>query len=152
VVAVDDRRSSLPMDELLACKLAGVQVLDLAQFFEREAGKIMLDHVTPGWMVFASKGFERNPVSAVLKRSFDLGAAFVLLMAAWPVMLLTVLAIWWEDGFGAPVVYRQERVGKGGKLFEVLKMRSMRVDAEADGKAKWASTNDDRITRVGHII
>ena len=73
-------------------------------------------------------------------------------MFTWPVMLLTCIAIWLEEGFGAPVFYRQERVGLNGRTFQVLKFRSMRIDAEKGGKAQWASKNDDRITRVGRVI
>jgi sugar transferase (PEP-CTERM system associated) len=151
VVAVNDRRHHLPMDELLACKLAGIDVLDISNFFEREAGKIVLDYLSPGAIIFAD-GFRQGPISAFFKRAFDIAASFILLMVAWPVMLLTILAIWIEDGWGAPVVYRQERVGLDGQVFEVLKLRSMRVDAENDGKAQWAKQEDDRITRVGHFI
>jgi lipopolysaccharide/colanic/teichoic acid biosynthesis glycosyltransferase len=82
----------------------------------------------------------------------DLVTSFLLLMATWPFMLATVVAIWIEDGFGAPIVFRQKRVGQSGRIFEVLKFRSMTVDAEGDGKARWATTNDSRITRVGQFI
>lgn len=150
VIAADDKRNRLPIDQLLKCKLCGVQVEDVVSFFEREAGKIMLDFVTPGWMVF-SDGFHLSTLSTIAKRSLDLLASFVLLIFAWPVMLLTVLAIWAEDGIGAPIVYRQQRVGLDGKIFNVLKFRSMRCDAEKNG-AQWAKKNDDRITKVGRII
>ncbi len=79
-------------------------------------------------------------------------ASLMLLLATWPVMLLTVLAIKLEDGFGASVLYRQVRVGEHGKPFQLMKFRSMREDAERDGKARWAAANDDRVTRVGRII
>jgi sugar transferase (PEP-CTERM system associated) len=151
VIAVDDRRGGLPVQDLLDCKLRGVEVIEAANFFEREAGKIMLDFVTPGWLLF-SEGFKVNAVSSFFKRAFDLLASFLLLMVTWPVMLLTVLAIWLEDGFGAPVVYRQKRVGLNGQIFEVLKFRSMVVDAERLGKPQWASKGDSRITRVGNFI
>ena len=151
VVAVDDRRAGLPIQDLLDCKLSGIQVLDVVSFFEQEAGKIMLEFLTPGWLVF-SDGFELGFFSRVGKRMLDLAASFFLLMGTWPIMFLTVIAIWWEDGFGAPLIYRQDRVGLNGKTFQVMKFRSMTVNAEADGKAQWAQENDCRITRVGKFI
>jgi len=151
LVAVDDRRKGLPVKDLLECKLNGTDVLDVVDFFERESGKIMLEFVTAGWMVF-SDGFNNGVVRTISKRLFDLTASFVLLMATWPLMLMTVIAIWLEEGFGAPLVYRQRRVGFNGKPFDVLKFRSMSVDAEQDGKAVWAQQNDSRVTWVGNFI
>ena len=151
VVALDDKRSQLDMDELLHCRLHGVKVLDLVNFFEQEAGKILVDHTSPGWMIF-NDGFRCSAASKRAKRAFDLTASFGLLMFTWPVMLLTALAIWIEDGFGAPVFFRQKRVGLHGKTFSVLKFRSMSVDAEGDGKARWATPGDSRVTRVGNFI
>jgi len=151
VIALDDKREALPMDDLFNCRLRGVEVFDLVNFFEREAGKILVDHATPGWMSF-TEGFKRSSSSRLAKRWFDVTASIVLLLFAWPFMLLTALAIWLEDGFGAPVLFRQERVGLHGKTFNVLKFRSMTVDAEGDGKARWATKNDSRVTRVGNFI
>jgi len=91
-------------------------------------------------------------MAQVLKRWFDVLASLFLLVIIWPVMLLTALAIIIESGWGAPVLYRQIRVGLHGKLFKVIKFRSMFTDAEKDGKAQWARTNDDRITKVGKFI
>ena len=151
VVGADDRRGSLPMSDLLECRLAGIQVTDLATFFEREAGKIKLGIVDPSWLVF-SDGFDRRQWRQVTKRAFDMAASTILLLLAAPLMLLTALAIWLESGFKGPIIYRQERVGEGGRAFTVLKFRSMRTDAEKDGKAVWAQKDDDRITTVGRVI
>ncbi len=151
VIALDDKREALPMEDLFNCRLRGVDVFDLVNFFEREAGKILVDHATPGWMSFTD-GFKRSASSRFAKRCFDVTASVVLLLFAWPFMLLTALAIWLEDGFGAPVLFRQERVGEHGNTFDVLKFRSMTVDAEGDGKARWATKNDSRVTRVGNFI
>ena len=151
VVALDDKRSELEMDELLKCRMRGVNVLDLVHFFEREAGKILIDFASPGWIVF-NDGFRCSRGSKTSKRIFDIATSFILLMFTWPVMLLTALAIWIEDGFGAPVFFHQTRVGVNGKTFSVLKFRSMSVDAEGDGKARWAKPGDSRVTRVGQFI
>ena len=151
VVAVDDRRGVLPMKDLLACRVQGVGVTSLADFFEREAGKIKLGVLDPSVLVFGD-GFNCHPLRRVTKRAFDVVAATVLLVCAAPAMILTALAILIESGFGQPILYRQERVGEGGRSFFVLKFRSMRTDAEKDGVARWAQANDDRITRVGRFI
>ena len=151
VVALDNKRDGLPSEELFQCRLDGVKVLDLVNFFEQEAGKILVDFVTPSWMSFAD-GFRSSASSKIAKRWFDISASFVMLMLTWPVMMLTALAIWLEDGFGAPVFFSQERVGLHGNTFRVLKFRSMTVDAEGDGKARWATKNDSRVTRVGNFI
>jgi len=151
LVAVDDRRKGLPVEDLLQCKLNGVEVLDVVDFFERESGRIMLEFVTAGWMVF-SDGFNNGTVRSTSKRFFDVIASIVLLIATWPMMLLTIIAIWLEEGFRAPILYRQQRIGINGQSFDVLKFRSMSIDAEKDGKAVWAKQNDSRVTRVGNFI
>jgi len=151
VIALDDRRGSLPIDELVECKLAGVEIVDLPSFFEVTATKVRLDLIPPSWLIFAP-GFERGAVTDVLKRAIDLLASLLLLMVSWPLMLLTMIAIKLEDGLSAPVIYKQTRIGKDGRPFDIYKFRSMSVDAEKGEKPQWASTNDPRITRVGNII
>ncbi len=151
VVGPDDRRGTLPVEALLDCKQNGVAVTELAEFVEREAGKIKMDLTNPSWLVF-SEGFNISPLRRAIKRVFDVTVAALVLLLAWPFMLLTALAIRLESGPGAPVLYRQERVGENGKVFAVIKFRSMRTDAERDGVARWASKNDDRVTRVGRFI
>jgi FlaA1/EpsC-like NDP-sugar epimerase len=106
IIALDDNRENLPIDELFNCRLNGVEVFDLVTFFEREAGKILVDFATPGWMTF-TEGFKRSSGSRLAKRCFDVAASLMLLAFAWPFMLLTALAIWLEDGFGAPILFRQ---------------------------------------------
>jgi len=151
VVALDNQRDQAPTDEFFKCRLQGVKVMNLVNFFEREAGKILVDFATPGWMTL-TEDLRSNISSSWTKRCFDICASLGLLLATWPLMLVTTLAIWLEDGFKAPIFFSQERVGLGGKAFKVHKFRSMRVDAEGDGKARWATMNDSRITRVGSFI
>jgi sugar transferase (PEP-CTERM system associated) len=150
IVAVQERRGgALPLHELLDCKLSGINVLDLASYFERALGQIRLDSLKIGWLIFG-EGFRQDLVCNFVKCVFDITAACVLLLLTSPVMLVTALVIVLEDGF--PVFYRQERVGLNGRLFNVVKFRSMRCDAEGDGKPRWARANDNRITRVGRVI
>nr|WP_251068195.1 TIGR03013 family XrtA/PEP-CTERM system glycosyltransferase [Marinobacter sp. C7] len=150
VVAVDDRRKGLPMDDLLECKMAGIRIVDGASFYERESRKVALEMITPGWLVF-SDGFSVSGFSGFWKRSLDLTTSGVLILLSLPLMLLTVIAIKIEDGLTAPVLYSQERVGLNGEVFRVHKFRSMVTDAEKHG-AVWASKNDNRVTRVGDFI
>jgi sugar transferase (PEP-CTERM system associated) len=150
VVGVDDRRGSLPMDELLACRQLGVQITDLTTFVEREAGRVQLTMLDPSWLVF-SGGFNATPLALFLKRAFDIAASTLIALLCWPIMLGVALCIRIESGRGQPILYRQERVGEHGRTFWLYKFRSMRTDAEMDGIARWASSNDDRVTRVGRI-
>ena len=151
VIAMDERRGNLPVKELLEARLQGIDVIDLIEFFERETGKIRVDLVNPGWLIF-SPGFRISKWRHYTQRSIDFFVSGLLIAVAWPVMLLVALAIKVEDGFSAPIIYRQKRVGAGGKIIEVMKFRSMTVNAEADGKAVWATKDDKRITRVGNFL
>jgi sugar transferase (PEP-CTERM system associated) len=155
VVAVDERRRSdqggFPLDPLLDCKLNGIYVIDDLGFLERESGKLDIRSLSPGWLVF-SDGFSFSPLRDLLERGFDLAASCLLLALTWPFMLMTAVAIKLEEGIRAPLIYSQERVGYGGRSFRVHKFRSMRIDAEKDGKAVWAQKNDNRVTRVGQFI
>jgi sugar transferase (PEP-CTERM system associated) len=151
VVAMEDRRRGFPIFELLDCRLAGVDVTELLTFLERETGRVRIDVMNPSWMIFG-EGFRRDPMRLFSSRALDLLASFVLLTISLPVMLVTMLAIKVEDGWRAPIFYRQARVGLGGHPFNVLKFRSMRTDAERDGRAQWAQKSDPRVTRVGNII
>jgi sugar transferase (PEP-CTERM system associated) len=150
VMAMDDV-SEFPFEAVLECRLAGVGVTDLTSFMERETGKVRIDLVHPSWMIF-SDGFSRTSLQSHIERAVDLLASLTLLIVSWPVMLATMVAIKLEEGLDAPVLYRQTRVGQYGKHFQLLKFRSMRVDAERGGRARWAAANDDRVTAVGRII
>ncbi len=151
VVAIDERRHMLPIDGLLQCRLEGIEIIEVMDFLERETGKLPLHALSSGWLIFGH-GFRRDIVRRFTERCFDLVSAILLLLLAWPFMLATAIAIKLEEGWRAPVLYRQARVGYGGRVFEILKFRSMRTDAERAGEAVWASKNDSRITRVGTMI
>lgn len=153
VIAPDERRAiqgaQFPLGEFLDCKLAGVTVTDALGFCERELGKIDIDLLSPSWMVY-SDGFKYSRMRNFAKRVFDVGISLVFLAVLWPFMLLTALAVLFDGG--RPVLYSQERVGINGKIFRIYKFRSMRQDAEKEGKAVWASKNDSRVTKVGAFI
>jgi len=150
IVAVREQRGGgVPMDQLLACRIRGIPVLDMAGFNERVYGEVPVDSLKASWLVYGH-GFVQGPVRSVVKRSFDLLGSTLLLVLACPVMLVAMVAIPFESP--GPIFYSQERVGRGGRLFKCLKFRSMRSDAEKDGVARWATKNDSRVTRVGAFI
>jgi len=150
VVALAERRGgSMPLRELLDCKLQGGRVVDMATHFEKTLGQIRLDSVSAGWLIFGD-GFSQGWVRTVVKRLFDIVFASILIILASPVMLLAAIFILLESG--GPILYLQERVGLNGRLFNVIKFRSMRTDAEIDGQPRWATAQDDRVTRVGRVL
>ena len=150
VVALTERRSgSMPLRELLDCKLHGIKVYDLNTHFEKTLGQIRVDFVSASWLIFGD-GFNQGALRTAIKRVFDILCSGLLFVVALPIMILAAIAVALESR--GPILYRQERVGLNGKPFNVIKFRSMRTDAEKDGKPRWAATNDDRITRVGHVI
>ncbi|HRO59366.1 MAG TPA: TIGR03013 family PEP-CTERM/XrtA system glycosyltransferase [Burkholderiaceae bacterium] len=150
VIALRERRGgTMPLRELLDCKLKGIKVMDLVSFYEREKGLLKIDNLRASWLIFGA-GFDRGVTRDVVKRIFDVAVSLLLLVLTLPILLLAMLAIVVESG--RPVFYRQERVGQGGKTFTILKLRSMRQDAEKDGKPKWAGAQDSRITRVGLFL
>jgi sugar transferase (PEP-CTERM system associated) len=150
IVAVQEQRGGgVPMDQLLDCRIRGVSVLDLAGFTERTKAEIRIDSLKGSWLVYG-QGFMQGPMRRFRKRLSDIVASLVLLVLAAPVMLVTMIAIRLESP--GPVIYRQPRVGLGGRVFMCLKFRSMCVDAERDGVARWAQKSDPRITHVGAFI
>ena len=151
VVAMDDRRSGFPIADLLKCRLAGVEVTELLTFLERETGRVRIDVLNPSWLIFG-EGFRRDPLRLITSRILDLIVSMAAAMLALPLMLLIALLVKLEEGWRAPVLYRQRRVGLGGRHFDVVKFRSMRIDAECDGRARWAQKSDPRVTRVGGFM
>ncbi len=145
VVALDDRRGAMPVQRLVDCKLGGIRVLDGIGFYEKLTGKIIVERVKPEWIIFAS-GFSVGRLLNVMKRGGDILLSCLGLVIAFPVMLISALVIKLESP--GPIFYSQDRVGLRGKVFRVLKFRSMRQDAEKNG-AVWAKENDDRVTKFG---
>ena len=150
VVAVRELRSNpVPIQALLACKLNGVRVTDLATFHEEEQGLIKVDLLRASNLVYGS-GFDQGKLRALVKRSFDILVSIGILTLAAPMMLIVALAVFFESG--RPILFRQARVGENNREFMMLKFRSMRQDAESDGKARWAQKGDSRVTQVGRFI
>jgi sugar transferase (PEP-CTERM system associated) len=150
IVAVREQRGGgVPMDELLACRIRGIPVMDLAGYTEATRSEVPIDSLKGSWLVYGH-GFVQGRARQLLKRAFDIVSSMVLLTLLSPVMLLAMIAIKLDSR--GPAIYRQERVGLGGRSFMCTKFRSMRVDAEHDGVARWASKDDPRITRIGSFL
>ena len=150
VIAMRERRGgALPLTELLNCKLRGVKITDLSSFFEDHKSKVRIDLLRESWFIFGD-GFRQGKLRMFVKRSFDILASSFLLLLSLPVMLIAALAIKLETS--GPVIYSQERVGLGGRTFRILKFRSMRIDAERDGRPQWAQNMDARVTRIGRLM
>lgn len=153
IIACDQRRGTLPIEVLFDCRLRGVEITDLLDFMERETGQIVVNLMYPSWVVYSNGFNSQNYLRDALEYGLNAFVAIFVLLFTWPFMLLTAVIIYLDDGrrTGTSVFYKQERVGLNGKLFKIVKFRSMRPDAEKDG-AKWASKDDNRVTRIGHFI
>jgi sugar transferase (PEP-CTERM system associated) len=150
VLVLEERRNALPLADLLRIKTIGVFVNDISSFLERETGRVDLDSLNPSWLIFSDGFSAGRRLSAGGKRLFDIVISATLLIAFAPVILLAALLVKLESA--GPAFFRQRRVGLYGQPFEILKIRSMRQDAEVGGKAVWAQKDDPRVTRVGAIL
>jgi len=150
ILALEERRNSIPMSDLLRIKTTGVHVNDLSTFLERETGRIDLDTVNPSWLIF-SDGFSAGQrLSGIAKRLFDILASAILLGLTAPVIILGAILVKLDSK--GPAFYRQHRVGLYGEEFPIVKLRTMRLDAEVAGQAVWAEKDDPRVTRVGRWL
>jgi sugar transferase (PEP-CTERM system associated) len=148
VLSFEERRGQMPVQNLLRVKFSGTKVEDAHSLYEKLAGRIMLERLSPSWLIL-SEGFRKSSLQLFVKRTVDVVISAVGLMLTLPLSLLTAVAIYLESG--KPILFRQQRVGLHGRNFEILKFRSMRQDAGTKGPA-WASQNDARITKVGGLI
>ena len=153
VIACDQRRGTLPVEILFDCRLGGVYVTDLLDFMERETGQIVVNLMYPSWVIYSNGFHSQNYLRVALDYTMNCLMATAVLLLAWPFMLLAAIIIFIEDikTKDASIFYKQERVGLNGRLFNIIKFRSMRHDAEKDG-AKWATANDARVTKIGSFI
>ena len=149
VVAMDEKRGHMPMDELLECRLLGIPIITGEDFYEQIAGRILADRIRPGWLVFSS-GFTTSRMRRFTKRAMDISLSVTGLLLTAPFTALVALAIRLESK--GPIIYSQERVGQDGRLFFAHKFRSMVADAEKRTGPVWAEEDDPRITKVGRFI
>lgn len=145
IVANEDRRGALPLDQLLQCKTRGIKIEEGIEFYEHLTGKLDIDHLNPSFMIF-SDGFKKTRTMSFIKRTVDLFLASVGVVVSAPIMLLAAALIKLDSP--GPVFYRQQRVGENGRVFELIKFRSMKDHAETQGPV-WAREDDERITPIG---
>lgn len=150
VLALEERRNAMPINDLIRVKTTGVHVNELTSFLERETGRVDLDTVNPSWLIFSDGFSSGRRLSSFAKRIFDILASLALLVIAAPLILIGAIVVKLESK--GPAFFRQTRVGLYGEAFELIKLRSMRQDAEVNGEAVWAQKDDPRITRVGKFI
>jgi sugar transferase (PEP-CTERM system associated) len=150
VLAIEERRNAIPLDDLLRIKTTGVHVNEISSFLERETGRVDLDSVNPSWLIFSDGFSSGRRLSVMAKRLFDIAVSLILVLFSAPIILLFAILVKLESK--GPAFYKQERVGLFGQPYFINKLRSMRIDAEVEGKAVWAKKNDSRVTRVGKFI
>ena len=149
VVVLKERRENLPVRALFSCKLRGVDVIDAVTFYEKVTGKLLLEYIHPGWFVF-NKGFIVSRIMFIKQRITDIFVSVLGIILSLPLFPLIALAIKLESK--GPVFYQQARVGFKEEIFQIIKFRTMREDAEQGIGAMWAQVNDDRTTRVGGFL
>ncbi|MGA3091045.1 MAG: TIGR03013 family XrtA/PEP-CTERM system glycosyltransferase [Terriglobales bacterium] len=149
IVAMPDRRGTIPMQQLLELRMQGVKIEEAATWLEKISGKIEVENLYPSWLVF-SHGFRRSSSFIFVRRLVSIVISLIALILVAPLLPFVVLAIRLDSP--GPVLYTQDRVGKGGRVFKVMKFRTMRQDAEAANGPQWAGNNDPRVTRVGKIL
>ncbi|MDM8518069.1 TIGR03013 family PEP-CTERM/XrtA system glycosyltransferase [Desulfobacterales bacterium HSG16] len=150
VVAIKERRGGVfPTNELVKCRMEGIDVLEGNTFYERLTGKLDVEHINPGWLIF-SGGFRKSWSKRTMKRILDLLLALILQVLVLPLMMFTAILIKFDSK--GPVLFSQERVGEKRKPYKIYKFRSMKTDAEKVSGPVWAQADDDRVTRVGHFI
>ena len=142
------RSETTPLDSLLSCKARGIPVTEFNSFVERQTGRIEMAWLEVNWLIH-SQGFQFRLIDAFIKRSMDIILSLAALIISLPVLLVAMLAVRLDSP--GPIFYRQQRVTRGGRVFWLYKLRSMRTDAEKNG-AKWAVKNDSRITKVGKFL
>ncbi|MHB8544559.1 MAG: TIGR03013 family XrtA/PEP-CTERM system glycosyltransferase [Leptospirales bacterium] len=149
VISLKDRRGTLPIHNILACKMHGIDVMEWATFYEKNTNKIDIMNINPSHLIMGD-GFQKNRITVVIKGVMDRVLSLVGLLLFLPIGLLIALLIKMESK--GPVFYSQERVGLNGRPFRILKFRSMVADAEKGLSPQWASQNDPRITRMGSFL
>lgn len=150
VTATADRRGHLPIDDLLECRLNGLQITDFSSFIEQQEGHVEIDGLQPSWIVYGGKVSNGPFAQRWAKRLSDIISGLLVMVFSAPVALLVAVAIFLESK--GPILYRQKRVGLNGQEFTIWKFRSMKTDAEPHGQVLWASPDDQRVTRVGRIL
>jgi sugar transferase (PEP-CTERM system associated) len=151
VVANDERRNNLPVDELFACKIRGLVITDILDFIERETRQIAVNLIYPSWVIYSNGFTSANYLRNALDWLFNASVAVILFLLTWPIMFIVMVLIKLDGGKNAPVFYFQQRVGMDGHAFNMIKFRSMNVDAEVNG-VQMSAEDDHRVTAIGQIL
>jgi sugar transferase (PEP-CTERM system associated) len=151
VVANDERRNNLPVDELFACKIRGLVITDILDFIERETRQIAVNLIYPSWVIYSNGFASTNYLRNALDWLFNASVAVILFLLTWPIMFIVMVLIKLDGGKNAPVFYFQQRVGMDGHAFNMIKFRSMGVDAEVNG-VQMSAEDDHRVTAIGQIL
>lgn len=149
IIAVSQRRGTIPVREIMACKLRGVRILDSNSFIEEVTGEIMVENINPSWIIF-SEGIRMTPPIKILRRFMDMFCATLGLILSAPLMPFIIVALKLDSE--GEIFFRQTRVGEGERIFTIYKFRTMRQDAEAESGAIWSDDGDPRITRFGKFM
>lgn len=149
IVSLTERRGVMPVKDILACKLSGLEVVDAVSFYEQMTGKLLIENIQPSWFIF-SNGFRVTNLMRFQKRMFDLIFSSIGILCAAPIFPVVALMVKLDSP--GPVFFKQIRIGAGEKEFQVLKFRTMRLDAEEATGAVWAQQDDPRVTRVGNFL
>ena len=149
VVAMNERRGTLPVRELIRCRVKGIEIIEGTSFYEMLKGKLIVEQINPAWLIF-SKGFRKSRTKRFLKRTLDIILSLMLLILLLPVIIITAILIRIDSK--GPVLFSQDRIGENKKTYMVYKFRSMVADAEKKSGPVWAKDNDDRVTRIGRFI
>ena len=149
IVAMPDRRGTIPMPELLQLRMQGIKIEEATSWLEKISGKIEVENLYPSWLVFG-EGFRRSTAFKLVRRAVSIVISLIGLILALPLFPLIMIVIRLDSK--GPVYYTQTRVGKNGRVFKVVKFRTMREDAEAASGPTWAGDNDPRVTRVGKFL
>ncbi len=149
IVALKEKRGTLPVNELLRCRVRGIEVLEGNSFYEMLTGKLIVESINPGWLIF-SQGFQKSTTQKLIKRTVDLIVSLTMLVLLMPLIAIVAIIIILDSK--GPVLFSQERIGENRKPYMVHKFRSMKTDAEKSTGPVWAKDNDDRVTRIGHFI
>jgi sugar transferase (PEP-CTERM system associated) len=149
IVALENRRGTMPLRELLDLRLNGMRIDDANVLLEKVAGKIDVDGLHPSALIF-SDGFRIKDSVLFARRGISIIVSLTILLVCAPLIPLIALLI--KVTSPGPVLFTQERVGRNGKSFKLLKFRSMQHLAEASTGATWADKNDARITTVGRFL
>ncbi len=149
VISLNERRGTLPVREVLDCKLNGIDIVDAPSFYEQLTGRLLIENINPSHLIF-SDGFRTTVIKRYIKRIFDISFASASVVFSLPILLIVPVLIKLDSR--GTVLFKQKRIGEGEKVFTIYKFRTMVDGAEKDSGPVWSQSGDKRITRLGKIL